>query len=291
MITAESVLRDDIITKEFVGTIYPTLASALSPTIYILAILYWALYGLQIHTGKSALNWQDFLSKVIMTVFVFLALDWNGFAYQIYAAFTDFSESTASTIMAGESTGSMLDALFDSVGRLTSVLLNVDVWSIGIIILGSVMFFLNCILLVIAICYMSIAKLGMAVTMLLMPIFLGFFMFEQTRSYAMSWFNKMLNFAFMYILVIAIVKVGFVAFGEAIDEVKQASTATDAAMITIDKIANIYLIEAILIYFMWHVRSWAAELSSGALTVGSATMSKMTSAASEGISNFRKGKD
>ncbi|WP_045762338.1 type IV secretion system protein [Xanthomonas albilineans] len=256
------------VTTNFLAQTYPAIASAVTPTISALAILYWALYGYKVYAGHAGLQWKEFLGKAAMTSFIFAALNWGGLASQIYGWYIGMMDGASATIMAGQPTDSMLDALYNNVGKVASMLQKADFYQIGIIIEGSGLFFLNCLLFVVAFVYMTIAKIGLSICMVLMPIFLGFFMFEQSRQWAINWISKMLNFTFIYILVIAIIRFGFVAFAHAIEEVKQAANVADAALITSQQIGMISIIEAVLIIFMLQVKGWAAQLSGGVTVQG-----------------------
>ncbi|MEX3614672.1 MAG: type IV secretion system protein, partial [Burkholderia gladioli] len=103
-----------------------------------------------------------------------------------------------------------------------------------------------------------------AITMVLCPLFVGFLMFPETRQWFMNWVSKMLTFCFMYILVIAIVRFGFLAFGDAIDTAGQAAQATSPDLVTSEQTAQLVIVEGVLILFMLGVRGWASALSGGA---------------------------
>lgn len=258
----------DGITEAYLNQIYPALAAAISAPIYLLAIIYWAILGYKIYAGFEPVKWNVILSKIFMTVAVFSSLSWGGLGRSIYVFFTSFMEGSASTIMAGKPTAQMLDALYNDVGQVSALLQNVSWYQIGMILQGFGLFLINCMLFVLALVYLTIAKFGLAITMSLLPIFVGFFFFEQTRQWGMNWVSKMLNFSFIYILVIAIVRLGFLAFGETVEEAGRAASASDAVMINIQQISYLFIIEGVLIIFMLQVKSWAAALSGGATVQG-----------------------
>lgn len=263
-LSIEGILSSsDSVTDQFLTQMYPVLANEISGVIYAVAVIYWGIYGYKIYAGYSGLVPKELFTRIVMTFCVFLTLDWNGFASSLYMLFSSFMEGVAATVMAGHSSSSMLQALFDNVGMVSSFMQDANPYQFGVIALGFGMFLLNCLLLCVAVCYMIIAKLGLALTMVLLPIFAGFVLFEQTRQLAQNWFSSMLNFAFLYILVIVIVRIGFLVFGNALEETANAANALDAALITIPQVAQIYIIEGVLIFFMLQVRSWAASLTNG----------------------------
>lgn len=258
----------DGITEAYLNEIFPALASAVGTPIFFLAILYWVTLGYKIYAGYEPIRWNEILRRLLMTAAIFSCLNWSGLGQTVYGFFTSLMESAAATIMAGQPTARMLDALFNNVGQVSALLQNVSWYQFGMILQGFGLLIVNCLLFVLALVYLTIAKLGLAITMSLLPIFVGFFFFDQTRQWGMNWVNKMLNFSFIYVLVIAIIRLGFLAFGEAIDEAGKAASASDAVMINVQQISYLFIIEGVLIIFMLQVKSWAAALSSGAAVQG-----------------------
>lgn len=249
----------DGVTTHFLTQTYPQIAALVSTPIYYAAVLYWVLYGYKVYAGGTAFKPKDFLAKAIMTVAIFSTLYWNGFAAEIYSAFIDFMESSAATIMAGKPTSQMIDALYSNVDAVSERLRSVDFYQFAMMCDGIILFLINCILFVLAIVYMSIAKFGLAITMLFLPLFIGFLMFEQTKSLFMNWISKMFHFCILYILVIAIVRFGFLAFSDAVDTAGVAAQSGD--IVHSEQTAQLIIVEGILILFMLGVRGWASALS------------------------------
>jgi type IV secretion system protein VirB6 len=166
--------------------------------------------------------------------------------------------------MAGKPTAQMLDALFTNVQKVSDTLCSANLYQIAMILDGLMLFLLNCALFVLALVYMTIAKFGLAITMVLCPLFIGFLMFPETRQWFMNWLSKMMTFTFIYILVIAIVRFGFLAFGDAVDAASQAAQATSPDMVTSEQLSQLVIVEGVLILFMLGVRVWAAALSGAA---------------------------
>lgn len=249
-------------TETFLSQTYPAIAEAIATPIYFAAVLYWALLGYKVYAGYAPVQWKDILAKCVMTMAVFGTLHWGGFAHAIYAAFVSFMEGAAATVMAGRPTVQMLDGLLSNVDSVSARLRSVDFYQLAMILDGLVLFILNCVLFVVALMYMTIAKFGLAITMLLCPLFIGFLMFPETRQWFMNWVSKMLTFCFMYILVISIVRLGFLAFGSSIDTV--GATAASNPLATTEQTAQLIILEGVLILFMLGVSGWASALSGGA---------------------------
>lgn len=258
----------DGVAQSFLTQTYPALAGAIEAPLYWVAVLYWAVHGYKIYAGHEPMKWNSVLAKAFMTTAVFATLNWGGLGQRLYAVFTSFMESAASTIMAGQSTASMLDALYNNVGQVATLLQKGSGYQFGMILQGFGLFVVNCLLFLLALVYMTIAKFGLAITMVLCPLFIGFLMFPQTRQWFMNWLSKMLNFCFIYILVIAIVRFGFLAFSDAVAAAGKAASITDASFITTQQVSSLYIVEGTLVMFMLQVKVWAAALSGGATVQG-----------------------
>lgn len=252
----------DGVTNSFLSQTYPAIAGAIEQPVYFAAVLYWALFGYKVYGGYAPVQWKDILAKCVMTVAVFGTLHWGGLAQWIYNAFVSFMEGAAATVMAGKPTAQMLDALWSNADAVSARLRASDFNQIGMILDGLALFLVNCILFVLALVYMTIAKFGLAITMVLCPLFIGFLMFPETRQWFMNWVGKMLTFCFMYILVIAIVRFGFLAFGDAIEAA--GKLAETSGLATTEQTAQLIIVEGVLILFMLGVRSWASALSGAA---------------------------
>ena len=264
----------DELTTSFVAQVFPDLAELVSPAVYLIAVAYWAVLGFTIYNGQAIKYW-DLAQRMFLTAMVFLTLNWSTGGLVFYQAWGGFTESIAAKIMSGGvNSTSMLDALYVNVGKVASVLMNVSWRQFAMIMMGYGLFVINCILFVVAILNMLIAKFGAAISMSILPILVAFFFFPQTRGWGMNWLSKMLNFSLIYILSIAIIRFGYSVFGDAINEVAQTATISDAALMTAQQYGTFLIVEGVLIICMLQVRGWAAALSSGA-TVGGSSLVMM----------------
>lgn len=264
----------DEVTTSFVAQVFPDLAELVSPAVYLIAVAYWAVLGFTIYNGQAIKYW-DLAQRMFLTAMVFLTLNWSTGGLVFYQAWGGFTESIAAKIMSGGvNSTSMLDALYVNVGKVASVLMNVSWRQFAMIMMGYGLFVINCILFVVAILNMLIAKFGAAISMSILPILVSFFFFPQTRGWGMNWLSKMLNFSLIYILSIAIIRFGYSVFGDAINEVAQTATISDAALMTAQQYGTLLIVEGVLIICMLQVRGWAAALSSGA-TVGGSSLVMM----------------
>ncbi len=270
----------DSVTRVFLDRVYPGLANAVAEPVYLAAILYWALFGYRIFAGYAALEWREMLAKIVMTVAVFGVLNWGGLASQIYGLFVSFMDSGAATILAGEPATNLLNALFKNADHISRTLRSSSIFQINAIIEGTVLLIINSLLFTVALFYMTLAKIGLAITMLLLPLFIGFALFEGSRQWCINWLSKMLDFALIYILVVTIVKLGFVAFEQFIADINQTASLINTRPDLKPEshiVTNVFIVEAVLVLFMLQVREWAGYLSSGAASYGETIAMKFAS--------------
>lgn len=258
----------DEVSTRFVAEVFPNLANLVSPVVYVAAVAYWATLGFSVYSGRQGIDPWDFGKRALLTVLIFAGLNWGEGGTMLYQGWAKATESLASNVMSGGSTTNMLDALYVNIGKVSSTLMNVSWRQFGMILMGYGLFVVNCILFIVALLNMLIAKFGAAICMAIFPVMIGFFFFQATRQWGMNWLSKMLNFSLVYIMSIAIVRFGYAAFGDAIDEVTRAATITDAALITAQQYGTLLIVVGILVICMLQVRAWAAALSSGASVQG-----------------------
>ena len=276
-VTLEGFLgASDALTRHLLEEIFPAMASAVEPALEYATMIYWALSGYKIYAGYAALDWSDLLAKIVMTVAVFAALNWSGLASQIYGVFVSFMDTGAATIMAGEPATDMLAALFRNAEHISQTLRSSSLYSINAIVEGLLVMLINCLMFTVALFFMTVAKLGLALTMLLLPLFVGFAMFGPTRTWFVNWICQMMHFALMYILVVAIIKLGFLVFEQTITQAEHAAGFLEVQDITSPIVTNLCIVEMALIMFMLQVREWAGFLSSGATAQGEALVMKMS---------------
>ncbi len=251
----------DIVINTLLDTTYPVIVQAISPLISVVVVLYWAVFGMRIYTGYAPIDWMAVLHRIMMSVTLFSVLVWGSFAHHIFSFFIAFVDGMSSAMMTGKSTSAMLEELWLSVGSASAVLMGDQLLNIGITLQGFGLFILNCVLCIVIIAYMAIAKFGLALTMLLLPVFASFALFHITRQWAMNWIGMMLNFSLLYICVIAIVQVGFLMFENPVKKIVGEVKHAGMSDLDVAKITYIYLVEGVMFFFIMQARVWALTLS------------------------------
>lgn len=262
---------DDVV-QVFLRETYPHMAGAVSEALYCAAVIYWAAYGFRIYAGYEPVRWNAVLSRAFMTVALFSVLNWGGFAGQVYGFFTSLMDGVVNMTGKNDNTVSMINGLWNNVGQVAAAMMKISSLQFGLVLQGYGLFVLNCLLFALTLVYLMMAKMGLAITMLLLPVFAGMFLFPQTRQWAMNWISVMLEFCFVYILVFLVLRLGLMTFSDVLAQTgKIAAGFHDIGTPKLMKgqvqnVAYLYLVEGILIVILLQVKGWAKALSGGAFT-------------------------
>jgi type IV secretion system protein VirB6 len=251
----------DTVIDTLLMSTYPKIAQSISPLVFVVVVLYWALFGMRIYTGHVGINWMALLNRVLLSVAAFSLLVWGTLAHHIYAFFVDFADGISAAMTNGKSASSLLETLWMSVASASAVLMGDQLLNTGIVLMGFGLFLLNAIFYAIIIACLAMAKFGLAATMLLLPVFFCFALFKLTRQWAMNWLGMMLYCSLLYFFLVAIVHVGFLMFEEPIKKIIGEMQHAGLGDLDIAKTTYVYLIEAIFILFVLQARVWAAKLS------------------------------
>lgn len=114
---------------------------------------------------------------------------------------------------------------------------------------------------------MLIAKFGAAISMSILPILVAFFLLSTNTGLGNELAKQDVELRLSTFCPSPLSGFGYSVFGDAINEVAQTATISDAALMTAQQYGTLLIVEGVLIICMLQVRGWAAALSSGA-TVG-----------------------
>lgn len=253
----------------YLTQVYPAVAAIVGPPIEYLCIIYIAVLGYKALQGQFPV--LDFVYRGFFVSLIFATLNWGGLGGQIFKIFDTFLTEFAKTIFASDA-DSLLEAFFHGVLKIGQALLDkAGRFGIGQSLQAIVLIILDIVLLAFSYSLLIFSKMGLAITMSIGPIFMGFFIFPATRQWAYNWISMMLNFTFLYILTMAILRFSFAAFSSTLNNMNDIFQATDATTLIkgyLENNADVYglmLIMIIIFVFLTQVKSWAAALSSGTM--------------------------
>lgn len=254
-------------TEKFLSTYYPVLGQAVTqPALYV-AMIWVAVKVIRVHAGRDPSDVWPLVRMLLTIVFVFGALNWGGFASQIFHMFTELRDNTASLLMGGKSVTQYLEDDYNRFNTASQHMMSQSMMSIGVVLMGLMLNAVNSALVLAALVLKVSSELGTALTMLLLPLFAPTLLWNSTRGFGMSWIAAMAKFAFVGILL-----AGVVVFSFSITD--QFVAKMDPNTMTAQTASQAVVIELAIVLFMaFGVRPLASALtSSGAAGGGMAEM-------------------
>jgi type IV secretion system protein VirB6 len=255
---------------------YPVLASKIMPLAILAGMVWLALKVIRVHAGKDPSDVWPWIRALLTLVFVFWGLTWGAGGTKIFHSFTELRDDTVSIFMGGKSIVEYTEFAYDKFSTVAAHLMTASWMNIGIVLLGLLVQLLACVIVIFVLLLKVGSEMGMAITMVLGPLFLPTLMWDSTRSYGMNWFSAMLKFALVGVLL------GIcVVFSFGIGELFMGSTSATSGLLAIDvakvevrQVSACVILELFMLLFLaFGVRPLASALaSSGAAGGGLAEM-------------------
>jgi len=187
-------------THEFTHDAFQNIVRAFQPEIHLALVLYIALFGMGVLTGKIPLTIPKAVRHVVfMSVVVALATHWDTFA--LY--FNDVVTEGPSKLIAAMTGGTfepkaMLSDVFDK-GIMAAYEINKNsgIRTMGFFVIGYSVFYATMIGVGFAVFLFAVSKIALAVLLGAAPLFLLLLLFPSTQDY----FNRYLMQIMTYALV------------------------------------------------------------------------------------------
>jgi type IV secretion system protein VirB6 len=254
------------IAKDFVFSNYDKLAHSVYPVALSLMMGWWAWRVLKMYSGRMPMDASTIVGMMIVTMWTFWCLSWGSFGHQVYAFFTELRDDTISALLGTKDVHSYIANQITIYDAAAAKLIDQAWYNVGLIMVGDVLMILNEVIVAVVLLLKITSDLGLAVTMVLFPLFVPCFAFEQTRSSGMSWVGAMIKFTLVGILLMVTLKINYEFVGELITRNSNFDQkASDAAMAIGIEIFS-------LIFIAFGLRPLASALaSSGAAGSGVAS--------------------
>lgn len=224
----------DQITQQYTFNGYAALASSLSTSITLALVFYVAFLGWMFLQGWTKFSVGEVVKHVLKIVLAFtLATNWDFFALYIYNVFVNGPGELSSILMssAGSTSSSVNSALQDSfnqgmtigdslwnlswTGKLTAIVVWVfDFGVSGFCLLG-----------------FAVAKVGLAVTLVLAPAFCLFMLWKGTKGIFEKWLMTALGFALTPLFLSAVLLIINALMAMGLDELSTATQSSTGAKI------------------------------------------------------------
>lgn len=208
----------DQVTADFVNRVFGPVASAVSTPLWAAVTLFVALYGYLVMTGQIQHLYTSAFRNIFLIGFVtYTALNWDWFDY-LYDVFTKSPDMFGGTLSLGHSDKNVLDELYDRGMETAFSIWLRSGWNLVMWGLGAVVFVVTLALIAFAVFLLLLAKLLVAVTLALGPIFVSFCLFDSTRQWFKNWIASLVTLVIFQLVIYASLGLGYSIYQAVVPE-------------------------------------------------------------------------
>lgn len=264
----------DAAVDNFILEGYTNVADALDTPLQLLLILFVAVYGFGLLFGRIEMPVRDAIRHVLIATFVVT------FATTTYAAeaatfvsqvFIDGPNQLASAIVGGAATGGGSGSLKDTLGVVWDEGMEAGsrTWEKGgffsnqaAFLMALVVWIVTVVMLVPAVGYLVLAKVALAVLLVLTPFMAVLFLFRNTKGIFEGWLRQVINFALIPVLIFGILALILNIAEAAAEQISGATRAGGGASL-IPAIGAYTLVGAVAAILFLQVNTIAAGIAGG----------------------------
>lgn len=254
-----------------------SLIQAIAPLFSIGFGIYFMIIILNAYGRGFDGNAVDFAKKTVAWLII-IACSFNAAQYQKIANMAyEFPEWLAGAINGSFDVGA-IDVAWDSITQAVSQIAE-RASELGMTdFADKLLFYMAAVILIfcgaiffgIVIAYYLVAKISLAMVLLIGPLFLGMMLFPSTRQYAMNWISQIFNYAVTIALFTILMSVQMKIFE---NHIQSLVTEDWASSLQIFGILPVFLLVTILLVIVaFNIPSIASALTGGAGAGGFSTM-------------------
>jgi type IV secretion system protein VirB6 len=245
----------------YIGTNTALLASALEPTVVMLATIYVMAWGYLHLTGKID---EPVLTglKRILALGLILGVGLQLWLYNtvIVDTFYNAPAQLAAAIVGSSDPVSTIDTIWESGGAVGGNLWNKGgLSSFGFYIAGVIVWCLMGVLCVYSMFLIALSSIALAVLLALGPLFVAMLFFDATRRLFVAWIAQLTNYALITVLT---VMVGALLL-QIVQSYAAQTAALGSAILTVD-VLHMVLIAMLVFLVLRQVMPIASGLAGGA---------------------------
>jgi type IV secretion system protein VirB6 len=206
------------VTAGFVTSVFGPMANAVSTPLWAAVTLFVVLYGYMVTTGQVQHLYTTAFRTIFLVGFVtYTALNWDWFSY-FYEVFTQSPDLFSSTLSLGRDQKSSLDELYDR-GMDTAFSIwsrsgfDLALWGLGVAVFGVTLCLIG-----FAVFLLLLAKMLVAVTLGLGPIFVAFCLFDATRQWFKNWIGSLVTLVIFQLVIHASLGLGYAIYRAVVPE-------------------------------------------------------------------------
>lgn len=241
--------------------VYGAIVAAHSTEIHLVLVAYVALFGWAVMTQKIDLSLGAAVRHILtMVIVVTLATRWDWFSLFIYDVLTDGPSKLMRALSGGAGgTSEALDNIFLRGVNVAKTLwkeAGLDSWLPAF--LGASAYLTTFLVVAYALFLIVLAKVALAVTLALAPLFILPVLFNATREFFTSYLRQIMNFALVPVLVTA-----FLGLFTRVIERSFAQIAAVPPAGALYEVSFLVLVEAILFVLLMQVQGLASGIMGG----------------------------
>ncbi len=206
------------VTAGFVTSVFGPMANAVSTPLWAAVTLFVVVYGYMVTTGQVQHLYTTAFRTIFLVGFVtYTALNWDWFSY-FYEVFTRSPDLFSSTLSLGRDQKSSLDELYDR-GMDTAFSIwsrsgfDLALWGLGVTVFGVTLGLIG-----FAVFLLLLAKMLVAVTLGLGPIFVAFCLFDATRQWFKNWIGSLVTLVIFQLVIHASLGLGYAIYRAVVPE-------------------------------------------------------------------------
>ena len=246
------------------STSYATMSNAVAPVLVGAITILVALYGLSVAFGRD-FQFQDFLTLIVRIVVVYLLV--TGFSFFNTVIFDPLTQAPGqlAVILASHSGATNVNELID--GFLKTGWIAIDVieqnagtFDAGAFALSLIMFTATLLVGAVSFVVFALAKVVLALSLMLAPVFCSFLAFQATRGWFESWLRMLFQAGLVLMLAAGTMAI---IMALATDGLAQLNAASGAGSIGIDDCVTYLTLAFVTIILMPQLNNIAASLAAG----------------------------
>lgn len=208
----------DEVAADFVNRVFGPIASAVSTPLWAAVTLFVVLYGYLVMSGQIQQLYLTAFRNIFVIGFVtYTALNWDWFRY-LYDLITQSPDMFSGTMSLGHDGKQVLDELYDRGMETAFSIWDRSGWNLVMWGLGAIVFVATLLLTACAVFLLLLAKLLVAVTLALGPIFIAFYLFPETRQWFKNWIGSLVTLVIFQLVIYGALGLGYAIYQAVVPE-------------------------------------------------------------------------
>lgn len=273
---ANTIIEDtfgkiDLTLATYINDVATSVIISITPVVTTLLLIYMALWGWLVITGKTGEIVTDGFNRIIkITLVVAIAINlgyYNTFVVNLLSNLPDHLASLASiTPVAG--TGVFLDEVLSDIWKIGWLFANkamanssfIGVADVPLTLAALAVWILGVVLIVFAAFLLILSKMALSVLLGVGPIFILLIMFEPTKRFFESWLGQCINYIFIVMLTGGILRLIIAVLNSYLTSYQASVTP---ATVEVEGALPAVMLSAIAILILKQVMPMASALGGG----------------------------